>query len=506
MVIGLTRETCLFRACRSGNIEAVRLLVEQDSSSPLYIDDDENDGEQEDKKTTESSSRSQLNRSEKRQNCSGRRRPNRSSKTRTERKRKRDNSQDSSSKKKSQSKAPKKKAARKPMTPRMKRALLRARRLAQRKRNAKQYPIVNIEVNGDSTPLMVASECGHLKVVKYLIEKGANPDLCRADDGCPPLYFAAQNGHYKVLKYLLAEGASANIARSNGATALHVATVLNRLNCVKALVKAGAKVTAKTTDGMTSLFIAAREGFLECTKVLVKAKKGFTPSLHRFSRLTPIDIALYMSETRTNTSRTENCWKVAQWLMMTKKYSDLQLAVDCGSLEEVKALLRKPNIKADDIATTIPIAQERHRKLLIKKKEKAVQERSKSTQSVTSSGKEDEDVPDGYAGTVGDTMVETSTILRAVAISSKPWTRESHLYYSQRFRDCVKTILLCSIRASPYNSRQRSPSEEHRDRVKRNCRRSLRLRKRQYDYYLHLPSPLWIEIFSYCSRDWFTKQ
>ena len=48
--------------------------------------------------------------------------------------------------------------------------------------------------------LVVASEGGHLPVIKFLIERGAN-------DLNEPLYVAGSNNQLEVVKYLISKGA-----------------------------------------------------------------------------------------------------------------------------------------------------------------------------------------------------------------------------------------------------------------------------------------------------------
>ena len=47
-------------------------------------------------------------------------------------------------------------------------------------------------------PLFVAAQNGHLEVIRFLVESGANKDRGRADDGATPLFIADQNGDLEV--------------------------------------------------------------------------------------------------------------------------------------------------------------------------------------------------------------------------------------------------------------------------------------------------------------------
>lgn len=63
-------------------------------------------------------------------------------------------------------------------------------------------------------------------------------------DRATPLFIAAQNGHYKILVYLLAQGADADPRRTDGATPLWIAAQMGHDHIVAQLLKAGARVDA----------------------------------------------------------------------------------------------------------------------------------------------------------------------------------------------------------------------------------------------------------------------
>ena len=72
--------------------------------------------------------------------------------------------------------------------------------------------------NDCTSPLSVVSLNGHLGVVRFLVEQGDDKDKNKADNnGTSPLYAAAQNGHIGVVQYLVEIGATKDKTMNDGA-------------------------------------------------------------------------------------------------------------------------------------------------------------------------------------------------------------------------------------------------------------------------------------------------
>lgn len=120
--------------------------------------------------------------------------------------------------------------------------------------------------------LELSAEAGHLEVVKYLVEERTyvgeeNDQLDTA------LRSSAEEGHLEVVKYLVSKGANVKAEDGNGNTAVHFSAREGHLDVLKYLVTQGADINATNENGDTALHFSAYEGHLEVVKYLVEEVK-----------------------------------------------------------------------------------------------------------------------------------------------------------------------------------------------------------------------------------------
>ena len=130
---------------------------------------------------------------------------------------------------------------------------------------------VDEEYSGDQgvTPLMAASDHGHLPTVKLLCDHGA--DVNRRDVyGDTALMYAAQEGNTAVVEELLKRGARVNDVSDNGWSALMRASAYHggHLATVQCLLKHGADINIRDKKGRSALSLATDEGNTEVKEFL----------------------------------------------------------------------------------------------------------------------------------------------------------------------------------------------------------------------------------------------
>ena len=128
-----------------------------------------------------------------------------------------------------------------------------------------------------ATPLMAASQKGHIETVTLLLLEGADVNAV-TNLGETALYFALE--HPEIIKLLLYAGADTELATTTTySTPLHLAASEEGLTeTVKALIDAGADVNKINTFGFTPLYWASMNGNTENVKLLLDAGADVKPN------------------------------------------------------------------------------------------------------------------------------------------------------------------------------------------------------------------------------------
>lgn len=138
------------------------------------------------------------------------------------------------------------------------------------------------------TPLFCAAKEGHLDIVKYLLERGANPNATN-HYGVSVLWIPCQRGLTNIVELLLEKGANPEISPSgieaeersiSGWTPLYAAIKSRQYAVVKILLTANANPNAVTSLGSTPFLLASEIGDLDVIKCFVEhgANLDYSPS------------------------------------------------------------------------------------------------------------------------------------------------------------------------------------------------------------------------------------
>lgn len=229
------------------------------------------------------------------------------------------------------------------------------------------------------TALMMAAECGFVKLTRYLLGKKA--DVNHSNDiGATALLMAAENGHCDVVRVLLSNGADVNTAGLDDFSPLHLAARVGREDVVAVLlehkarvhqtqrntrmtalhyaaqggftrvaallIQHGAAVGPETLDGLGPIHLAAYNGYFDIVSLLFESKASIlradgsgNTALHFAACGDHTDIIGYLLEKGSNLEATD-----------CKKRTPLLSAAMCGKKRAVEFLIKKgANIGAQDI-------------------------------------------------------------------------------------------------------------------------------------------------------------
>lgn len=115
--------------------------------------------------------------------------------------------------------------------------------------------------------LFFAASYGKVDEVKKYLERGANVDYL--EDGTA-LYIASQNGHIEVVRLLIQNKANLEINSVYGLSPLYVAILNKHLNIAELLLLNSANTENAIPSGSTPLYYAAYYGYLDGIKLLLK--------------------------------------------------------------------------------------------------------------------------------------------------------------------------------------------------------------------------------------------
>ncbi len=155
-----------------------------------------------------------------------------------------------------------------------------------------KYPsMINANASWFETAIEAAAQTGQVEIANYLLEHGAEFDICtaamlgnlgriqellndepglinaRGAHGIPLLYFPVIRDHKKISAYLLQRGANPNAASPGGLTPLHAAVIFNQVQMARWLLDHGV-VPNPSYEGKTPLALAMEKHLSELVDIL----------------------------------------------------------------------------------------------------------------------------------------------------------------------------------------------------------------------------------------------
>lgn len=136
--------------------------------------------------------------------------------------------------------------------------------------------------------LIRATEAGDMDAVKDLLGQGYDVNACREGGWTALLYSSAQN-YPKIMKILLDAGANPDIGNALGITPLHFGARYGNIEIAEMLIDYGADINLQNKYGDTALMVAVQSGSIELVGILINARVNI--SIENLEKKTALDIA-----------------------------------------------------------------------------------------------------------------------------------------------------------------------------------------------------------------------
>ncbi len=134
----------------------------------------------------------------------------------------------------------------------------------------KQKPDVIDEISSHGfTPLGISTHFGQEEVVRILLLKHADPNVCSQNGyHVYPIHTALTGQYDSIGKMLIEAGAEVNVVQNSRITPLHIAAQQGNIEMIILLLENGADISIKTDSGMTASDLALEKGHKEIAEIL----------------------------------------------------------------------------------------------------------------------------------------------------------------------------------------------------------------------------------------------
>ncbi|KAJ0179343.1 hypothetical protein K1T71_005055 [Dendrolimus kikuchii] len=152
---------------------------------------------------------------------------------------------------------------------------------------------VNFKLDSGWTPLLHACFDAQYTIVKFLLDKGADPNL--HSDSVTPIMVTCSNNTannetiYNIITYLIEKGSMLNIGDKSGQTPLMRAISSGRVDVVKKMLEYKVNIEMRDRQGWTALFWAVHHNQPDILEILIDHGARMT-EVDKSNR-TPLEIA-----------------------------------------------------------------------------------------------------------------------------------------------------------------------------------------------------------------------
>lgn len=198
-----------------------------------------------------------------------------------------------------------------------------------------------------------------LRVIKLLVENGADLSKAKKDDGLLPIHFAASNNDVHLLDYILERSdnpkATVNLANDDGWTSAHFAGFLSNFDSLNLLIEHGIDLNAKNGNGLSSFDEIIRNDHAELFECVWPYAKKVKRDLSQKATYGFIHLAAGQAGSKTLTLLLEKCKESPNQICnKVDQATPLHFAVLAKNLVNMKLLLKhgaSPNAR-DNVGNT----------------------------------------------------------------------------------------------------------------------------------------------------------